>query len=214
MFEFVLNEEIKPFRKACTNTLVKLRNSLNDKYKIKTEFYLVGSGAKNLVTRNGNAPFDLDYNLRILEMPESFWNNLKKLKDTIRNELNEIVGDTLFSDGQDSRSVITSNLSLKNEPNKCFSFDIAILAEMENGNLGRLIHNKQQGDQFTWCQVPTSKAVRAKAEEIKQHNLWGVLRDTYLDKKNRYLTQNDFDHPSFVIYVESINEVYQKVMRK
>lgn len=213
MYKLVNDAEIKPYRKFCTDTLVVLRDNLNHKYEIKTEFYLVGSGAKNLVTRDGNAPFDLDYNLRILEMPTDFWNNLKKLKDTVRNELNKIVGDTLFSDGQDSKSVITSNLILINEPNKLFSFDIAIMAKMENGNLCRLIHNKRQGDQFTWCEVPTSIDVRAKADELKQNSLWGVVRETYINKKNRYLTHNDYNHPSFVVYVETINEVWQKLQK-
>ena len=35
-------------------------------------------------------------------------------------------------------------------------------------------------------------------------------RKTYLDKKNMYLTRNDYDHNSFIIYIETINEVYDR----
>lgn len=209
MYDFVTDAEIKPYRTYCTKVLTDLRELLHDEQEIKTEFYLVGSGAKNLVTRDGNGPFDLDYNLRILEMPNRYWNDLKLLKDTVRDTLNRIVKDTLFSDGHDSTSVITSNLVLKNAPQKEFSFDVAILAKMENGNLCRLIHNKRNG-LFTWCEVPASKKLGSKATALKQHGWWEDVRETYLDKKNMYLRRRDYDHPSFVVYVETINEIYQK----
>ena len=33
---------------------------------INTQFFLVGSGARNMVTQNGDGPIDFDYNLNIL----------------------------------------------------------------------------------------------------------------------------------------------------
>lgn len=212
MYEFVTDAEIKPYRSYCTRILTELRELLVEEFEIKTEFYLVGSGAKNLVTRDGAGPFDLDYNLRILEMPNRYWNDLKLLKDTVRNSLNRIVKATLFSDGQDSKSVITSNLVLRDAPQKEFSFDIAILARLQNGNLCRLIHNKQNG-LFSWCEVPSSKGLGDKVSELKQHGWWADVRETYLHKKNMYLRRGDYNHPSFVVYVETINEVYQKASR-
>ena len=212
MYDFVVDAELKPYRTYCTQVLTELREILHSEHEIKTEFYLVGSGAKNLVTRDGNGPFDLDYNLRILEMPNRCWNDLKNLKDTVRDSLNRIVKKTLFSDGQDSKSVITSNLVLKNAPQKEFSFDIAILARMGNGNLCRLIHNKQNG-LFTWCEVPCSKDLGGKVLALKQHGWWGDVRESYLKKKNMYLSRRDYNHPSFVVYVETINEIYQKARK-
>lgn len=189
MYEYVNDATIQPYRKYCTAILTELRDALNNEREIKTEFYLVGSGAKNLVTRNGNGPFDLDYNLSILSMPNQYWNDLKQLKDIVRNTLNHIVDDTLFSDGQDSKSVITSNLILKKiNPQKAFSFDIAILAKNGNGNLCRLIHNKKQIEQFTWCEVPSSQNIGQKAHSLKRYGWWNKVRDTYLTKKNWYLT--------------------------
>lgn len=209
MYNWVNKNQVKPYREYCTNVLTSLRDSLNEKYDIKTEFYLVGSGANNLVTQDGNGPFDLDYNLRILSMSDKYWNNLKSLKDIVRNTLNKIVGDTFFSDGQDSRSVITSNLILKNDRTKKFSFDIAIIAEMGNGNLGRLIHNKQLG-QFTWNEIPSTKDLNIKVKKLKVYGYWGEVRDTYKSKKNMYLQRRDYYHSSFVVYVETVNDVYKK----
>ena len=43
------------------------------------------------------------------------------------------------------------------------------------------------------------------------------MRDTYLDKKNMYLRRPlDHYHLSFIVYIESMNEVYNKyyIIRK
>ena len=46
---------------------------------INTQFSLVGSDgdSRNMVTRNGDGPFDLDYNLVIINMPDQYRDNLK-----------------------------------------------------------------------------------------------------------------------------------------
>ena len=89
MYEYVEESVIKPYRRYCSNIMIELRDSLNENYDIITQFSLVGSGSdsRNMVTANGNGPFDLDYNLQIIRMPDKYWNNLMKLKDTVRNEL-------------------------------------------------------------------------------------------------------------------------------
>ena len=208
MYYFVDEANVTPYRSYCSMVLEELRDNLNSKRDINSQFILIGSGGKNMVTQNEDGPFDLDYNLRIISMPDEYWNDLKKLKDTIRNELNKIVGKTLFSDGQDSKSVITSRLVLNNDE-QVFSFDIAILAENKNGNLCRLLHNKHYG-QFTWNEVPNSHNVKDKADLLKRKGCWNEVRQTYLDLKNMYLSRNDNNHPSFIVYVEAVNQIYNK----
>ena len=216
MYEYVVEREVKRYRSDCSNTMEQLRDLLYEKHDINTQFSLVGSGgdSRNMVTRNGDGPFDLDYNLIIISMPNEYWNNLKRLKDTVRDSLNEIVGNTWFSDGKDSRSVITSILHFKDSPEVEFSFDIAILARNSNGNLCRLIHNNKGywNESFTWNEVPSSHNVKEKADELKRNGLWNVVREVYLDKKKMYLRRRDDNHPSFIIYVETINEVYGKYL--
>lgn len=96
MYEYVEESVIKPYRRYCSNIMIELRDSLNENYDIITQFSLVGSGSdsRNMVTANGDGPFDLDYNLQIIRMPQKYWKDLKKLKDTVRNELNKIVDNT------------------------------------------------------------------------------------------------------------------------
>ena len=43
---------------------------------------------------------------------------------------------------------------------------------------------------------------------LKAKNLWEEVRQCYLDKKNLYLKRNDNNHPSFICYIEAVNEVY------
>ena len=45
-------------------------------------------------------------------------------------------------------------------------------------------------------------------EYIKEKGKWQLVRSQYLDIKNRYLRQNDHDHPSFICYIEAVNNVY------
>ena len=214
MYEYVVDKEVKRYRSDCSNTMEQLRDLLNEKYDINTQFSLVGSGgdSRNMVTRNGDGPFDLDYNLVIISMPNEYWNNLKMLKDRVRDSLNKVVDNTWFSDGKDSRSVITSILHFKDSPEVEFSFDIVILARNSNGNYCRLIHNNKGywNEHFTWNEVPSSHNVKEKADILKRNSLWNEVRETYLNKKNMYLRRNDDNHPSFVVYVESVNEVYNK----
>lgn len=61
MYEHVTDAEVSEYRSYCAEILTELRDNLLDK-EINTQFILVGSGARNMVMRNGNGPFDLDYN--------------------------------------------------------------------------------------------------------------------------------------------------------
>lgn len=214
MYEYVDSRELDRYRRDCSNTMTQLRDELNRQYDIVTQFTLVGSGshARKLVTRNGDGPFDLDYNLIIVRMPNRYWDNLGLLKETVRRTLNQIEKNEWFSDGKDSTSVITALLHFKDTPQIEFSFDIAILAKNQNGNFCRLIHNKWY-NQYTWNEVPSSHNVRNKADDLKSDGYWGDVRKLYLDKKNMYLRRGDFNHPSFVVYVETINELYSRIYR-
>lgn len=212
MYEYVTDAEVKEYRSYCAEVLTELRDRLLSK-DINTQFILVGSGARNMVMRNGNGPFDLDYNLRILDMPDYYWNNLKSLKDLIRNELNSVVRRTWFSDGKDSTSVITA--LLRNSEGVEFKFDIAIIAENDEGNLCRLIHDKSVWpDRFYWNEAPKSHDVKMKVDSIKKKGNWNEVRDKYYDLKNMYLERQDYDHPSFICYIEAVNAVYQKCIKK
>lgn len=211
-YEFVYESEAKRYRSDCSRTLKKTCEVLRAK-GISAQFTLVGSGARDMITRNGDGPYDLDYNLLVVKADDEY-RDPRLLKDTIRNTLNKAVGGKFFSDAQDSTSCLTALLHFKDTPNVEFSFDVAITTKNKNGNYMRLIHNKNVYalglDQYTWNEVPNSHQVKDKADELKKAGLWEKVRDRYLDKKNMYLSRQDHNHPSFLVYVEAVNEVYNE----
>lgn len=212
-YEFVYESEAKRYRSDCSRTLKKTCELLRAK-GISAQFTLVGSGARNMITRNGDGPYDLDYNLLIMKAEERYWNDLRLLKETVRNALNRAERREFFSNAQDSTSCLTALLHFKDTPNVEFSFDVAITTKNKNGNYMRLIHNKNVYalglDQYTWNEVPNSHQVKDKADELKKAGLWQKVRDRYREKKNMYLSWQDRNHPSFVVYVEAVNEVYNE----
>lgn len=67
MYSYVPKNESRRFRIFCSDKLNQLKQDLKNKgYEV--DFYLVGSGMKNLVTRNENESFDLDYNIEFLNV--------------------------------------------------------------------------------------------------------------------------------------------------
>ena len=210
-YEFVYESEVKQYRSDCSKTLKKTCELLRAK-GISAQFSLVGSGARNMITRNGNGPYDLDYNLLVMKADNEY-RDPRLLKDTIRNALNKAVGGKFFSDTQDSTSCLTALLHFKDTPNVEFSFDVAIIKKNPNGNYMRLVHNKPW-NQYTWNEVPRSHHVKDRADDIKEEGLWQEVRDKYLEKKNMYLSWQDHNHPSFVVYVEAVNEVYNRYFNR
>lgn len=203
MIKIVGEAEYRKYRSDCSITLKKVCSKLKEK-GISAQFTLVGSGARNMVTRNGNGPFDLDYNLEIIKAPKEYWNDLRHLKDTVRILLDEATGLQCFSESNDSTSCLTSILYFKDEPTIEFRFDVAIVAKNSDGTLCRLIHNKNAWgygrDQYVWNEIPYSRNVATKAKRIKAAGLWLDVRKQYVRLKEMYLSRRrDKDHPSFIL---------------
>ena len=180
---------------------------------ISAQFTLVGSGARNMVTRNGDGSFDLDYNLEITKTSEEYWNDLRHLKDTIRILLDKAEKLNCFSESQDSTSCLTALLHFKDDPTVKFKFDVVIVSRNSKGKLCRLIHNKNAWgygkDQYVWNEIPDSHDIAQKTRRLKAEGLWLTVRDRYIDRKNMYLSRWwDKDHPSFIAYIETVNEIY------
>ena len=82
-YEFVCESEAKRYCSDCSRTLKKTCELLKKK-GISAQFSLVGSGARNMITRDGNGPYDLDYNLLVMKADDEY-RDPRLLKDTIRN---------------------------------------------------------------------------------------------------------------------------------
>lgn len=209
MFTYVQNKELKKIMiSEGSDIMNRLKMRINNDEYLDVDFELVGSGAKNLITQNGNQPPDVDFNLIILDMKERY--NESSIKDYIKEQLNEVLRDKELRDCSDSTSALTIR-SVLTSKNVVFSIDVAII-KIEYGNRYRLIHEKHEThatDRWYWNQGINFDDIYKKVDAIKEVDGWTDFRKWYLDKKNYYLQKNDNNHPSYVVYIESVNEVYK-----
>jgi len=181
-------------------------------YDIKARMNVVGSMKRNMVTQNEKEPIDFDFNL-LVENARDFqpWD----LKETIRKAFNEVLRKNDLKDCDDSTSALTTKQIVLAKGRKIpFTIDVCIVSyDNYHKEIRRLIHNKTgllAQDKYYWNDVPDSSELWEKESFLKENGYWNKVRETYLNKKKMYLTRNDHNHPSFVCYIEAVNEVYYK----
>lgn len=209
MYEYVDWKLVQRYDHKCRKILEELRQVLREEYGIDSQISLVGSGARNMVTRNGNGPFDLDYNLILQSYPKEFDHDLGRLKRVIRETLTSISRGVNFFRGKDSRSVVTMLLTSPASKAPVFHADLAILSKNVDGDFQRLIHNKQiPFEGYTWNELPDSNRVGRRASVLRQQGYWDEVRKVYLDHKDEQLRSLS-QRTSFQVYVVTVNEVFQ-----
>ena len=66
MYHYIKDKEfLSKLHSTCADIVNQLVVEINKDSVIKVSAYLVGSGAKKLITQNGDHEVDLDYNLEI-----------------------------------------------------------------------------------------------------------------------------------------------------
>lgn len=215
MYHWIDDKEfLKRMRRECSNLINELVQFINSGDYLRVEAQLVGSGGRNLITQNNDEPIDLDYNLNIIGIDGDINGDAKQIKEYIREAFNIILKRNNWGDCKDSTSALTTERRYFTEGNNTeFSIDLAITYEDSNGSRHRLIHDKTGFtvlDRWYRVQSPNSGQLQRKIGDLKDANLWNDVRETYLKKKNMYLVRNDYNHPSFVCYIEAVNEIYFK----
>ncbi len=214
MYHYIQDKEfLKRLRGACGDIVNQLVQSINNDSVMTVKAFLVGSGAKNLITQNENEAIDLDYNLCIVSTKSINILDGHEIKEYVRKQFNKVLNANGWGDCHDSTSVFTTEERVFKKGNQtAFKIDIAITCKYHN-NSQRLIHQKTGIvilDGYYWNEVQNPGWLEEKVRALKSENLWGEMRDTYLEKKNLYLRRNDHNHPSFIVYVETVNQVYNK----
>lgn len=217
MYHYIEDKDfLKRMKSLCSDMINQLVQSINNDSVMTVEAHLVGSGARNLITQNANEPIDLDYNLCVLEVFGISFNDGRAIKEHIQKHFDSILQIFDLDNCQDSTSALSTNSICFTKGNKTeFSIDLAIVRDNNRG-WERLIHSKTGAvafDRWYWNEAPNSRGLADKVQDIKDENLWLEVRDLYLDKKNMYLRRGDRNHPSFNVYIETINEIYYKYFR-
>ena len=210
MYNYVTDKKlISRMRSCCGDMMQDLCHTLKEVSDIGAELTLVGSGARNLILQNANEPIDLDYNLKIVRSDDR---DCKYIKECVRKAFNIVLRKHGWRDCEDSKSSLTTEKRyFPRISDTEFSMDICIVCEDEDGNLNRLIHEKTGciwADRYCWNKAPNSKDIKFKVDYIKRNGKWELVREQYKKIKNKYLTQNDHNHPSFICHIEAVNNVY------
>ena len=218
MYHYIKDKEfLGRMKNLCSDIMNQLKQQINNDSVMQVDIHLVGSGAKNLITQNANKPIDLDYNLCILKCRGININDGETIKEYIREQYNIVLDRNELDDCHDSKSVLTSGEIYFTQGNPTrFSIDLAITHEDKYNVWHRLIHEKTgftYNDKWFWNETPHSKDLTRKVKTLKNNDCWLEVRKIYLEKKNMYLRRNDHNHPSFIVYIETINEVYGKYFR-
>jgi len=206
-YVFANRQEVKEAALWCEGILKAVQTEVNDYFTF--DFRLIGSGDRKLVTQNGDEPFDLDYDIILQRDKKELLNDPKRIKELFRNKLDVVLKNSIDkykpSPSRDSTSVLTTNVRIDNRIS--FSFDVAIIAENDNGHYCR-ITNVKDARQYIWNQLPNSNGFHEKFKAIKDAKLWNDFKAKYLKKKNEHLSRQTGVN-SFSILLETINEFYR-----
>ncbi len=209
---------LKRAQTLCSTFVKELEELLRNEYDINSQIFLVGSGARNMVTQNSNETIDFDYNLNVLSCPD--WNDGRYIKESVQKALNRIMRNHKLADVEDSTSSLTTKrIHFAGVPCIKFKMDVCIVTQDTDGLWERLIHQKTGFvcyDRYIWNQAPNSKGYQEKAKQIKSVPGWWdqKVRPLYLERKNLYLCRNDKNHPSFLCYIEVVHDVYNTMKQK
>ena len=211
MYHYLQDKEFeRRIRRYGGEIMQQLCHNLKADHDIGAQFYLVGSGARNLITQNGDLSVDLDYNLEILRYDDL--NDGRSLKQAVQRAFDKILLHRGHFYCQDSTSTLTSRQIQLGFGHPTFSIDVCITCQDEDGCHHRLIHEKTglaYYDRYYWNKAPQSRRLREKAEYIRKNGRWEQVREQYLHIKNLHLSRGETkDHPSFTCYAEAVSNVY------
>lgn len=201
-------------KSECSDIVNQLVQAINSEGLMKVRQHLVGSGARNLVVQNASEPIDFDFNLEIVNAGEYRITDCRGIKEYVRKAFNQILNRVDWGDCQDSTSALTTGWRIFRNGNQTpFKIDLCIITVGQDGSWYRLIHDKTgfvSLDGYFWNEAPRSRGLTGRVDWLKENGCWLEVRETYLGKKNMFLSRGDHNHPSFNVYIESVNEVYFK----
>lgn len=90
---------IRNMRALSGEILQSVCHYLKEDCDIGANFFLVGSGARNLILQNENNPVDLDYNLEIVRCTDI--NDCRYLKESVKKTFNKALREYGFLNCED-----------------------------------------------------------------------------------------------------------------
>lgn len=204
-YEYVTKKALKPVKEQIEKIIRDLQTSLRSE-SVTFEVKLIGSGAKNLVTKvvGGNTGFDFDYNFVVQKD-----NNLdpKELRLLFVRKLGEIISDTRYSNVSNGKQSFTIKVVDKKKSQIIHGCDFATVNEYvdDQNSFRQEILVQYANNLYHWEDKPISKNYTTKVSNLKANGLWNEVRDEYLKIKN---SNGDENKKSYTMYYEAVNNVY------
>ena len=211
MYHWVEDKDfLKRAYSECAGIVNQLVQELKH-YGIDSAMKVVGSKSRNMVMQNASEPIDFDFNLWVKNADD--FRDAGELKEIVKKAFDEVLSRNGQRNCHDSTSVLTTRKKRFLQGNRTeFSMDVCIVKCDGIGQWYRLIHDKKEYVQlhrWYWVPEPNSQGLSEKESVLKSNPKdWNLVRETYRRKKNEYLTRGDKYHPSFICYIEAVNEVY------
>lgn len=210
MYEYVSKRECKPYREEIEKIIRRAQVIMKKRYDTTFQYYLIGSAKRHLVTKikNGNRGYDFDYNL-ILQKSD-LWENPKKLKQQFMSAFSEAVNGTRYKTPEDSSSCMTTKVVDKKNSKIICSCDLAIIYyDDDDINEGYKYLKNWKNNRYSFEKRNVSVDAERKLDKIFEYeDGWNMVRDEYLKIKNK---NKDVNKKSFVLYFESIHNVYNQL---
>jgi len=198
-YQFSNNKEVTYYNKICLEIFREVQLELREYFTF--DIRLIGSGGKRLVTQRGTEPFDLDYNFILQRDKKNLIGNPKQIKDMLIARFNRALENRGFDFKYPSNSTSVITAKFKERGNIIFSFDIAIIAEFNDGFSHRIMFDKPTNRYF-WNRVQSSKDYAEKFQIVKDNDCFLEFKNRYLKLKDKYM---DSDKKSFEIFLETLN---------
>lgn len=211
-FEYVNRSEYQPVREELEFIIHRVQNFMREKYDTTFQYRLIGSGKRHLITRvkGGNGGFDFDYNLILPDPGEGFRYNAKTIKKQFLEAFRNAVEGTPYKPGEDSTSAVTIKVVSQKQSKILHSCDFAIIYypidDPEDGYM--YLKNWKNGTYSFEKRNLSHRADFKLARVLECQGGWSYIRDEYLNLKN---ANRDSNKHSFILYLEAINNVYNRI---
>lgn len=209
MFEYVPKSEYQPFKLEVDKILKSIQRDLKENDILTFQFNLIGSAKRKLITRikNGSKGFDLDYNIDVQKILNDKYENPELLKQTFIKLFDDYFDDS-YEYAEDSTSVITIKKLNKARNKILFSVDFAIVnhyEDEEGDERQQYVRFDKISNTYSWALRKVATNHRYVEDLIKKNNMWEVVKDLYLENKNKEPYKK-----SRIVYYQTIDTIFKR----
>lgn len=204
-FVYVTKASAQPVKNELIQIIHEVQDLIEDYFTF--QFRPVGSSSRNMITydRKSNIGFDFDFDLEINDDDENY--SPVQIRHIIQNTIDQVAPRYGYKHCEDSTRVLTIKKVNTFTSQIIHSCDLAIVHNCKNGRQQYIKFNKKNNNYIWEYQGKGFKNLDNKITWLKVNDYWGEFLDYYIDKKNY---NNNPNKHSRSIFVESINEMYQK----